>query len=247
MSLNIIILFVVAIAGGSLAYLIPEGKENNSGFKLSLVFAGSYLFSITILHLIPNLYLQNENTLQVGVFILIGFFFQQILEYFTSGIEHGHLHQKSSSHHHHSAAAFSAVIALSIHAFLEGTLISNPLNSDERTTSIMIGIILHKVPAAFALMSVILCHTSSKSKALPMLLIFAIASPLGVILAQLGVSNQWVSSSLFGILFAIVCGSFLHISTTIVFESSPQHAFNYKKLLAGILGASTAILFELFT
>jgi zinc and cadmium transporter len=48
----------------------------------------------------------------------------------------------------------------------------------------------------------------------------------------------------FLILFAIVSGNFLHISTTIYFESSPDHSFHRKKILISLLGAALAILIE---
>ena len=92
MVISAIILFFSAIIGGSLIYLLPEQK--GSGFKLSLIFAGAYLFSITIVHIIPEIYSHPSGGLNVGIFMLLGYFIQQILEYFSSGIEHGHLHHK---------------------------------------------------------------------------------------------------------------------------------------------------------
>ena len=46
------------------------------------------------------------------------------------------------------------------------------------------------------------------------------------------------------ILFALVSGSFLHISTTIVFESSPGHKFKISRIAISILGAVVAILVQ---
>ena len=245
MTLIILILVAVALGGGLLNFIIPDEKSGGPGFKLSLVFAGSYLFSITIIHLIPNLYQSGMNTLLIGACILSGFFLQQILEYFTSGIEHGHLHIKSDEHHHRTLSAFTILIALSIHAFLEGTLLSNSINSDQKSNSLLLGIIFHKIPAAFALMSVILCHMKNK-QAFLLLLVFALASPAGVWVSAIGINQEWISSNALTILFALVSGSFLHISTTIVFESSPTHTFNFKKLLVGVAGALSAVVFEIF-
>jgi hypothetical protein len=41
--------------------------------------------------------------------------------------------------------------------------------------------------------------------------------------------------------YAVVSGNFLHISTTIVFESSPEHRFNAKKMAVAIVGALLAV------
>ncbi|MFN8886323.1 MAG: ZIP zinc transporter, partial [Cyclobacteriaceae bacterium] len=57
-----------------------------------LVFAGSYLFSITIIHIFPELYSQSFDPGMIGICVLIGFFLQQALEFLSSGVEHGHIH-----------------------------------------------------------------------------------------------------------------------------------------------------------
>jgi hypothetical protein len=41
---------------------------------------------------------------------------------------------------------------------------------------------------------------------------------------------------------AMVIGIFLHISTTILFESSDGHKFSLQKILAIIIGACIAVL-----
>jgi hypothetical protein len=46
-------------------------------------------------------------------------------------------------------------------------------------------------------------------------------------------------------LYAIVSGSFLHISTTIFFESNPQHKLKIARLLIVFLGALLAVLIEI--
>lgn len=238
------ILFSSVLLGGFLNYLMPGEKSAGSGYRLTLVFAGSYLFSITIVNLIPELYESGLPGLTIGIYILVGFFLQQVLEYFSSGIEHGHIHLKNETHHHTKLSAFTVLIALCIHAFMEGTLFSNPVNSDYQNHALLTGIVLHKIPAAFALMSIVICQVKNKNVAFVFLIIFALASPLGMWLSDITYQNHLIMENTFVILFALVSGSFLHISTTIVFEGSPGHTFNLKKLLAGILGAFIAIGFE---
>ena len=41
---------------------------------------------------------------------------------------------------------------------------------------------------------------------------------------------------------AIAIGMLLHISTTIIFESTPDHRFNAKRFITVLLGALLAIL-----
>jgi hypothetical protein len=45
-------------------------------------------------------------------------------------------------------------------------------------------------------------------------------------------------------LYALVSGNFLHISTTIVFESSPGHKFDARKMAVTIFGALAAVAVE---
>jgi hypothetical protein len=54
-----------------------------------------------------------------------------------------------------------------------------------------------------------------------------------------------MSSQAFTFFFAVVSGNFLHISTTIVFESSADHKFNAKKMGIAVLAAGIAIATEL--
>ena len=56
MTLKLIVLFFTPLLSGLLIYLVPKGKNTN--FKLLLVFAGAYLFSITVIHVLPELFQQ---------------------------------------------------------------------------------------------------------------------------------------------------------------------------------------------
>lgn len=245
MVLSISLLFFSAIFGGILFYLIPNQKGD--GFPLSLTFAGAYLFSITIIHLIPGIYSRYPNTLSIGIFMLVGFFFQQVLEYFSSGIEHGHYHQKAEFHQHSNIGILSVLLALSVHSFLEGGMLANPstMNTQNWNYTLLAGILVHKIPAAYALMSLVCCKTRKWSFIIGILLIFSIASPAGLFLSHYSNTNNLISEKTSLILYSIVCGSFLQISTTIAFESSPQHKFDLKKFGVALAGAITAIASEL--
>ncbi len=242
----IYILFFVALIAGAVAFYVP--KLNTGSYKLWLVFAGSYLFSITIIHIFPELYSQSLKPGLVGICVLIGFFLQQALEFLSSGVEHGHIHVHEKDHQHKESSAILVLVALCIHAFLEGGLLAHPRTIDHHhdSNTLLWGIVLHKAPEAFALMSVLLCEVKSKSRAVFFLLIFSLASPLGLFLSDYLLANAWMTSQAFTILFAIVSGNFLHISTTIVFESSADHKFNSRKMGVAVLATIIAIAAELF-
>lgn len=244
-----LILFLAPLLAGLLIYLIP--KARTSSFKLLLVFAGSYLFAITVIHILPELYREYSEVKFIGLFVLLGFFLQQLLEYFTSGIEHGHIHshdhqEQTHSHAHAEVSALMLLSALCIHAFLEGGMLARPhstlINSD--VNAILLGIVLHRAPAAFALMTVLTEQLHSRRRAIPYLVLFSVAAPLGLFVSEYFVEINLLSERGLIFLYALVSGNFLYISTTIVFESSPEHHFNAKKLAVAIVGSLIAVAVE---
>ncbi|MFW5759400.1 MAG: ZIP family metal transporter [Cyclobacteriaceae bacterium] len=241
---NIIVLFITAFLGGLAVFFIPRIKE--SYFKLALVFAGSYLFAITILHIIPELFIGSMPPGQVGLFLLIGFFFQFFLELFTSGVEHGHMHQLSGKNGPQSATSALLLIGLVVHSVMEGSLLAHPttLHEHHHASGLLLGIVLHKVPAAFALMSILSQSANSKRVNILLLFIFSIASPVGVALGDYFTEFNLISPYWIVGIFAFVSGNFLKISTTILFESSPNHHFNLRRTLISLLGALVAVLIE---
>lgn len=86
---NYIVLFLSVFIGAFIAFYFKN--ISNKTTKLLISFSGAYLFSITVLHLMPETF-TNENNHVIGLFVLIGFFIQIILEHFSQGVEHGHGH-----------------------------------------------------------------------------------------------------------------------------------------------------------
>lgn len=245
MSINFILLFFTVVIAGSLVFFAPNFHKKY--FNLFLVFAGSYLFSITVLHLIPELFNSGFDSARMGLYILIGFLLQQLLEYLSSGIEHGHIHLPQGGK---SKGVLTVMLGLFIHAFLEGTLLSHgDLLGEERLghvhtgNTLLLGIILHKGPAAFALAAV-LSQLISRRWTMILLLVFAMASPLGMLLSAYIFESGLLQKEWIGVLYGLVSGGFLHISTTIFFESSPHHKLHLNKLLVSFLAAGLAILSE---
>ena len=247
MTLQLAVLFFTPLIAGLLVYLVPSARGSN--FKLLLVFAGSYLFAITVTHILPELYSEHLEMELIGLFVLAGFFLQQFLEYFTSGVEHGHVHTHDEPHHHHSHAhqTVSALVLLSalcVHAFLEGGMLAKPAAPGYDMNAVLLGIALHRAPAAFALMTVLTTQLRSKSRALPYLIGFSIAAPIGLFISSYFIETEVMTDTSLIYLYALVSGNFLHISTTIVFESSPEHRFHAKKLAVAVVGSLVAVAVE---
>ncbi len=229
----IISLLIISTLFGGLAVMYFGYRERS--IHLPRILGGSFLFTITIIHILPDVFSASDSSFKTGIFILAGFFFQQLLEHFTSGVEHGHFHLKD-----HGPGKYSVLVALIIHSVLEGAILTpnSTFHQANEVHSLLLGIILHKAPAAFALMAVFKSTQKISGFQVLILLIFSLASPLGLIASEYILS---ISEAHLEILFALVGGSFLHISTTIFVESSPEHHFGWNKFLVGLLGAALAI------
>jgi zinc transporter ZupT len=106
---------------------------------------------------------------------------------------------------------------------------------------LLIGILLHKAPAAFALVALFKSTGMKTNKTIFFLVLFSLMSPLGLVLGEY-LLNFSIQSVL--LLFAIVSGGFLHISTTIFVESSPNHSFKFDRQIVSLAGALFAVLAE---
>lgn len=227
---KLILLFSSAFLGGLGIFLFK--KDNTNRLKLVLSFSGAYLFAITVLHLMPEVYHTGDP--QIGLFILGGFLLQIVMEQFSEGIEHGHIHKH---YHHHYVFPFGIMISLCLHAFLEGMPLAQGQHNE-----LVYGIALHHIPAAFALGSVLIQKQINKGSVIAFLILFAVMSPMGYLLSfQIGRGSIGNMDAYFGRIMGVVIGIFLHISTTILFEASVDHKFNLKKFVAVLLGVSIAL------
>src|SRR5690606_2256102 len=151
----ITILFVSAFASGMAVFFVK--RDNTHLLKLILSFSGAYLFSITVLHLIPEVYhTHSTHDHTIGLFVLLGFLLQLGLEQFSHGVEHGHIHHSEKGS---NIFPLGIMISLCLHAVLEGM----PLAAGHQG-ALTFGIALHHVPAAFALGSLLLNTSLSRNK-----------------------------------------------------------------------------------
>lgn len=228
------ILFIAPMLSGlAVMYFKPSLTAN---LKLLLSFSGSFLLAICFLHLIPELY--HDYSYSIGIFILVGFLLQILLEFFSKGIEHGHYHPSKEK----KTFPYALFLSLCIHSFVEGMALVEPNHYHEHNfsnTSLLIGIIIHKIPIAIILTTLIIGNKVSVKTSLLSLVIFAITAPLGLFLAT---SYGSILLDNVSILNALAVGILLHVSTTILFETSEAHKFNLKKFLVIVIGLFSAIL-----
>ena len=224
-TLTLSLLFASVIAGAIVVEIFKPKRGRN--IQILLTFSGAYLLAVSVLHLLPELFSHNTNE-HIGLYILGGFLIQIVLEYFSKGIEHGHFHKSN-------VIPFSVLISLCLHALLEGIPLGGQLHSHN---ALLTGIVLHKMPVAIVLMTFFLQSNMQKSKAYFYLLLFALMAPLGVFAGNLFTGLADFHNEI----MAMVIGIFLHISTTILFESSDGHKFSSQKIFAIIVGTCIAVL-----
>lgn len=232
-----LLLFFSIVLSGISFFLFK--KTNAYALKLSLAFTGAFLFAISVLHLIPSVYQSQDK--HIGIYVLIGFFIQIFIEFFSEGIEHGHIHVH---HTHEKTFPMAMMIGLCLHSYLEGMPLSGKITTTTtHNNSLLTGIILHHIPVAFALMSMLIASGTKKSAAVFYLFLFAAMAPLGSFTSQFLNERILTNTAIyFDRMMAIVIGIFLHISTTILFESNNNHRFNLYKLFVILCGAGVAML-----
>lgn len=220
------ILLIISVLVGALLVLVI--KPSNKIVRLLLAFSGAYLLSVTILHLLPELYAHGHNTKTIGILILGGIIIQSVLESFSKGAEHGHIHLHSDK----SEFPWLLFISLCIHAFSEGL----PIHNSE--DNLLWAIIIHKIPIAIVLTTFLLKTDYSKTTIILFLGIFSLMSPLGFFISKkIYFFNQFHEE-----ITALIIGVFLHISTIILFESSENHKFNFQKFTAIFFGILLTVL-----
>jgi hypothetical protein len=226
----LLILFLVSFLSG-LAVVIPRFKRYLPITPL-LLFSGAFLLGTCFLHLLPELFERYE--MQVGIYLLVGYFLQLLLDYFSGGIEHGHIHV-----HRKRMGKFPLLvfISLCLHAFLEATPIGH-FTSDEGIHEYLGGILLHKIPISIILVSLLMAYQIPMAKVIFSLFIFAAIGPVG---SYLG-SHLQVDEGLFKISLAIAIGIILHLSTTILLETNEEHKIRLKKIIPLLAGAGTSLL-----
>jgi zinc transporter ZupT len=210
------------ILGIIIAKLSKNKKSWNT--KLLLSFSGAFLLALTLFELLPEVY-NHLDTKLTGLFIMCGILLQIILELFSKGAEHGHVH----IHKNETTFPWLLFISLCIHSFLEGF----PIHEHN---DMVYGVLVHKIPIATIVSLFLFQSEFSVTKIIGFLVVFAAMTPLGTYISN----TVDLSTLLAHSINAVVIGIFFHISTTILFESGEGHKFNLSKFISIILGVGIA-------
>jgi zinc transporter ZupT len=231
------LLLLSSIALGALCVLVFKLHEPRH-VKLLNAFTGAYLLCLTFLHLLPDLYHDHDAAhgpaaLLIGSLILAGFFLQIGLDFISLGVEHGH------AHHLHHRMPVGVIVGLCLHAFVEAMALGDSHSHFDRSSRsvLLLSIVLHNFPVSIALMGMLMQSGMKKSTAFGFLALFAAMAPLGMAISAHSFLANYTRE-----LMAIVVGIFMHIATTILFETSDLHRFNLTKLIAILVGTALGYL-----
>jgi zinc transporter ZupT len=240
-----LLLFLTPFIGGIPAFYLGDRKPKLVRFIM--LFNGAFILGVVLVQLLPDLFAKGDR--YTGLWMLLGFAIQLLLEEWSGGVEHGHVH----SHGRKTGwLAFSIMLGLCLHALIEGLPLGgyrtfaqafNEQNGDNQFYHLLMSITVHNIPAAFALTSFLLMSGLKKISTSLLLLVFAGMSPLAAFFAQFFFQDP----NVLHVLLSIVTGNLLQIGSTILFENDAHtsHHFSWGKWLALLLGfALSAIHFH---
>lgn len=220
------VLLVLPFLAIILGYFAARALRSMSpGVNYLLAFSGAFLLSIIFFELLPELFSSGDPN--IGAALMLGMLLQIALDYFSKGAEHGHVHHDKSSKN----LPLALFLSLSVHALIEGFPVAH---SDH----VLWGVVIHKIPISLILSLFFIQSSLSTTKQVLFLLLFGLMTPLGTFVAlyvpELSQHRYFID--------ALAVGVFLHVATTILFESSKDHQFNRIKLMVILAGALAGYL-----
>jgi len=229
--IDMLILFIVPFVGGLAALSFRIGKAQ---LKLILSFSGAYILGLSFFHILPSSYEGLGH--MAGVWVIAGFLMQMLLEVLSRGLEHGHVHLLKHHGEERQHFPWSIFLGLSLHEFFEGMPFGHSHDHGEELGRLLIGVLIHKLPVAFVLTGMLLSIGLDRLKAVAVLSVFCLMSPLGGLFSQLLEGVMPDQHEVFSVIMALIVGMFMHIATTIIYETDEGHRFNAAKM-AAILAA----------
>lgn len=193
-------------------------KNEEKIISSSCAFASGIILSISIFDLLPESirYLNISNNFIVTIiysllFIILGIIISMILD--------NYIEKKNNKNNLYKVGLLSMIVLI-LHNIPEGmlTFIINSKNL-KLGLPISLAIALHNIPEGISIGVPIYYSTKSKLKALEYTLISSLSEPMGAIITYLFLKNI-INNTILGILFSLISGIMLQISTYELLPSS---------------------------
>jgi zinc and cadmium transporter len=215
----------VTLAGGAAPLLWSWSR----GKLTLLVSAGAgVLLGAALIHMLP---LTTESLgRSAGLPILAGFLAIFVLEQFFMVDPCDEVGCEVHSF------GFAAFLGITFHSFVDGIAVGSSLIVPKLAPPVLLAIVVHKIPAAFSLCSILLLAGYSRERALRHICGFSTATPIGAVLSYLFMRD--LSQEVIAIAIGVSAGSFLAIATSNLLprlhrEGTPRLA-SVASLLVGI-------------
>ncbi len=198
------LLFLVTLFSGWLPLFTYKKKLN---LDLLISFCSGAMIAMSFVHMLPMTF--EQLGLDSGYYILTGFLFVYLLEKFSMV----HPCQEGDCTTHH--LGLPAFVGLSIHGIISGLSVGVALVSAQSFSEgfpIIFAFILHKIPEAFILATLLMQTRFSQKNRYFLLLLFSMIAPLGVLISDYSL-HHLVSTGL-NLLLGVSTGTFIYIASS---------------------------------
>ncbi len=153
-----LLLFGLLAAGGNLLggwLLTALPLIHRSRVRALVALGAGFMLAAVFLDVLPEVVAQWSNQVSAAMaWVLLGYLLIQLVEHTIAP----HFHFGEETHHEEmlqSGVAVTAVIALAIHAFLDGVAIASGFLTNLRLGIVLsLAVLLHKVPEGFTVASI---------------------------------------------------------------------------------------------
>lgn len=240
---------VVGLVAGGLPIVSGLAEKQSLLTRLTGVAAGVLIASAMLVVIPEGFHIAEGGVegLALGGAILAGFLFMLVLE--CSGIghsvheeHHDHSHSHGHDHVHHPENALMVVIGLTIHAATDGLAIGAAAATEHAEVGLLIllAVLAHKVPAAFSVGVFSLHERGVSGAAWRDVIIFAIATPLMIVLAF--ALLQDIEEHMLGLAMLFSGGTFLYVATVDVLPDVHNSETGKAALLNVLMGAALMLI-----
>ncbi len=210
------------------------GRWSDRQLHLFVAFGAGTFLGAVFFHLVPET-LANQPNLLTNFMILNGFMVVLFVERVL--VRHRHHDCDDVAEHRHQVVGISAFIGLSIHSLMAGFALGASFVAPRLALVIFLAIVSHKSVAAFSLATVFRLSNIPLRRALAMLAVFALCTPVGALLSLPLLHT--LSDIHVTIPTALAAGSFIYVATM---DLLPEAFHDTRKRLGPFVALSIGIL-----
>ncbi len=218
-------------------------RINPTLINLLIALGAGSMLSVSLVHILPESLEQSANAIYA---FLTGFIIIYIIEELLTPHKHDHGHGDhihEDPHEHSDHVAIISFVTIFAHTLLDGLGIRAGMGLSELAGyAILFGVAMHQIPVSLSLAAILRESKLRKKIQIPLLVLFALAAPLGYVLSDLILSN--VSEVFVGLAAAFAWGSLLYVATSDLLPMIHSQSRNkYLTISVFLLGTILMTLF----